>query len=166
MRPSCPGTGNAAARTGMGAVMGSKKPERPFAVRGRGRVSVAKPRAYINQCRELLGAVRQARLYDELHQYGLTRIHDREMRGAYRLLGTEWKDGEKISEEAFIKQTPAPQGGMPVLPGGLPSMDTRFRTRERETAKCSPYGDLSWDLRNSDLMVFWQVYVDWPAVRS
>jgi aldehyde:ferredoxin oxidoreductase len=28
------------------------------------------------------------------------------------------------------------------------------------TAKCSPYGDLSWDLRNADLMVFWQVYVD------
>jgi aldehyde:ferredoxin oxidoreductase len=28
------------------------------------------------------------------------------------------------------------------------------------TAKCSPYGDLTWDLRNPDLMLFWKAFVE------
>ena len=73
------GTGNAAARTGMGAVMGSKN-LKAIAVRGTKGITVARPREFLEQCKRLLDLFRQNTLYASLHEAGLTRIHDREMR--------------------------------------------------------------------------------------
>jgi len=152
------GTGNAAARTGLGAVMGSKN-LKAVAVRGTGGVKVARPREFLERCRSLLDSIRQAKFYDDLHEAGLTRIHDREMRGAYFLLGSSWEGGEAICEGDFLKQHLDRRVGCFSCP--VACFDGyKIAGAGSGTAKCSPYGDLTWDLRNPDLMVFWRAFVE------
>jgi aldehyde:ferredoxin oxidoreductase len=152
------GTGNAAARTGLGAVMGSKN-LKAVAVHGTRGISVAQPREFLERCKSLLDLIRQAKFYDELHEAGLTRIHDREMRGAYFLLGTTWKEGETICEGDFLKEHLDRRVGCFACP--VACFDGyKILGAGSGTAKCSPYGDLSWDLRNADLMVFWKAFVE------
>ncbi|MFC1896330.1 aldehyde ferredoxin oxidoreductase family protein [Thermodesulfobacteriota bacterium] len=152
------GTGNAAARTGMGSVMGSKN-LKAIAVHGTGGVAVARPREVLERSKSLLDSIRQSRLYDELHEIGITRIHDREMSGLYELLGHPWQAGEAVHEEAFMREHLSQRVGCFACP--MACFDGyRILGIGSGTAKCSPYGDLSWDLRNSDMMVFWKTYVD------
>ena len=151
------GTGNAAARTGMGAVMGSKN-LKALAVRGRQGIRIARPKAFIRQCRMLFESMRKARYYDDLHRIGLTRIHDQEMRRCHYLLGTDWPEGETIHETDFIQKHLHRRVGCFSCP--VACFDGyKIPGSGSGSAKCSPYGDLSWDLRNADLMVFWKSYV-------
>lgn len=152
------GTGNAAARTGLGAVMGSKN-LKAIAVRGTGGIAVSRPREFIERCKGLLESIRQAKFYDELHEAGLTRIHDHEMRGAYLLLGSDWEGGEAICEGDFLKEHLFRRVGCFACP--VACFDGyKIEGAGSGAAKCSPYGDLSWDLRNADLMVFWKSFVE------
>ncbi len=97
------GSGNAAARTGLGAVMGSKN-LKALAVRGTGGVAVARPREFLEACRKLLQKIRASRFYDDLHEAGLTRLHDREMRVLYELLENPGAGCESICEGDFLKE--------------------------------------------------------------
>ncbi|MBU2549023.1 MAG: hypothetical protein KKB20_11455 [Proteobacteria bacterium] len=152
------GTGNAAARTGLGAVMGSKN-LKAIAVRGGRGVAVARPLEFLQACRGLLESIREAMIYEQMHQIGITRVHDREMRGLYELLGQTWEGQETIREEAFMQEHIERRVGCFACP--LACFDGyKISGAGTGTAKCSPYGDLTWDLRNNDLMVFWRVYVD------
>lgn len=152
------GTGNAAARTGLGAVMGSKN-LKAIAVRGTRGISVARPKEFVEQCRSLIDSIRQARMYKDLHEAGITRFHDHEMRNAYVVIGTPWQDGETIWEREFLKEHLHRRVGCFACP--VACFDGyNIKGAGSGAAKCSPYGDLSWDLRNADLMVFWQAYVD------
>jgi len=151
------GTGNAAARTGLGAVMGSKN-LKAIAVRGSRGVPVARPLDFLHRCRELLATIRATRFYDQLHEVGLTAIHDREMRGIYEVLGTVWEGCENICELDFLKQHLNRRVGCFSCP--VACFDGYKIPRAGSgAAKCSPYGDLTWDLRNPDIMVFWKAYV-------
>ena len=152
------GTGNAAARTGLGAVMGSKN-LKAIAVRGTGGITIARPAAFLDHCSSLYGSIREARSYDSLHTTGITHLHDDEMRHAYALLGTPWKGGEAIWEREFIEEHLDRRVGCFACP--IACFDGyNIKGAGSGTAKCSPYGDLSWDVRNADLMVFWQAYSD------
>ncbi|MDO8671539.1 MAG: aldehyde ferredoxin oxidoreductase N-terminal domain-containing protein [Dehalococcoidia bacterium] len=152
------GTGNAAARTGMGAVMGSKN-LKAIAVRGTKGIGVARPREFINECKKLYEALKQNRMYNEVHKVGLTRIHDREMRGLYELLGNTWKGGESIHEVEFMNEHLLRRVGCFACP--VACFDAyNIAGAGAGSAKCSPYGDLTWDLRNADLMVFWKAFVE------
>ena len=97
------GSGNAAARTGLGAVMGSKN-LKAIAVRGRQGIKVARAGEFLDGCRSLLASIREARFYNDLHEAGLTRIHDREMRSLYELLGNPAEECESICEGDFLKK--------------------------------------------------------------
>jgi aldehyde:ferredoxin oxidoreductase len=152
------GTGNAAARTGLGAVMGSKN-LKAIAVRGTSGIKVARSREFLEGCKDLLDSIRQAKFYEDLHEAGLTRIHDREMRGAYFVLGSTWEGGEAICEGDFLEQHLHNRVGCFACP--VACFDGyKIEGAGSGTAKCSPYGDLTWDLRNPDLMVFWRVFVE------
>jgi len=94
------GTGNTAARTGLGAVMGSKN-LKAIAVRGTRGIKIARPGEFLEGCRKLLDSIRQAKFYGDLHEAGLTRIHDREMRGLYELLGNATEECKTICEADF-----------------------------------------------------------------
>ena len=149
--------GNAAARTGLGAVMGSKK-LKAIAVRGTRGLSVARPREFLAACRELRQKIEQSRYYEDLHTWGLTRIHDREMKNLYEVMGSVWDGAEAISEVDFAKEHLRNRVGCFACPVAC------FDSYAIEGAgagcmKCSPPGDLTWDLRNPDLMVFWKAFV-------
>ncbi|MBW1899183.1 MAG: hypothetical protein JRI61_09000 [Deltaproteobacteria bacterium] len=152
------GTGNAAARTGLGAVMGSKN-LKAISVRGASGIGIAHPEEFIEQTKILVESVKKARYYEELHTVGLTRIHDLEMRRAHHLLGTEFPEGESILEVDFIKEHLHRRIGCFACP--VACFDGyKIPGAGSGSAKCSPYGDLSWDVKNADLMVFWKSYVE------
>ena len=151
------GTGNSAARTGMGAVMGAKN-LKAIAVRGRKGIPIACPKEYLQECRALFDTIRQAKYYEEIHRIGLTRIHDEEMRRAHYLLGSGWADGEQILETEFIDKHLHRRVGCMSCP--VACFDAyKIPKGGTGSTKCSPYGDLSWDVRNADLMIFWKAYV-------
>ncbi|OGP50837.1 MAG: hypothetical protein A2Y79_14130 [Deltaproteobacteria bacterium RBG_13_43_22] len=152
------GTGNAAARTGLGAVMGSKN-LKAVAVRGRQGIKVARPGEFLEGCRNLLVSIQQARFYHDLHEAGLTRIHDREMRALYELLGNATGECETICEGEFLKNHLYNRVGCFACP--VACFDSyNIPGVGAGTVKCSPYGDLTWDLQNPDLMLFWKVFVE------
>jgi len=152
------GIGNAAARTGLGAVMGAKN-LKAVAVHGTGGIKIARPLDFLEGCKSLFGRIKQAKYYNTLHQFGLTKIHDREMRSSYALIGKDWEGCEDISESDFIDEHLHSRVGCFACP--VACFDGyKINGVGSGTAKCSPYGDLSWDLRNPDLMVFWKVFVD------
>jgi len=152
------GTGNAAARTGLGAVMGSKN-LKAIAVRGTRGIAVARPHEFLERCKSLLDLFRQNRMYASLHEAGLTRIHDREMRNVYELLGSTWEGGEDICEAEFLDKYLYRRVGCFACP--VACFDSYNISGVGSGAgKCSPYGDLTWDLKNPDLMVFWRVFTE------
>jgi len=59
---------------------------------------------FIDGCKSLFARIKQARNYKELHENGLTKIHDREMRSAYAMIGKDWEGCENISEGDFIDE--------------------------------------------------------------
>ncbi len=65
-------TGDAAGRTGMGAVMGSKN-LKAIAVRGSGGVAVAKPEDFLEQSIQINNEIRKHPAYEELSQWGVSR---------------------------------------------------------------------------------------------
>ncbi len=149
--------GNAAARTGMGAVMGSKN-LKAIAVHGTGGIGIAKPKEFLDLCVEQRRAIENNRYYQDLHTLGLTRIHDKEMRDLYDVTGMAWPGSEAINEEAFQKAYLHNRVGCFACPAAcFDSYD--IPGAGSGCMKCSPPGDLTWDLKNPDLMVFWKAFV-------
>lgn len=150
-------SGNAAARTGLGAVMGSKN-LKAIAVRGTKGIAIAKPLEFLAACQELRQAITQNRWYPGLHTWGLTEIHDREMRNLYEVMGTAWPGAENICEVDFAKKHLHNRVGCFACPVAcFDSYD--IQDAGSGCMKCSPPGDLTWDLKNPDLTVFWKAFV-------
>ncbi|MBI4595961.1 MAG: hypothetical protein HY730_06230, partial [Candidatus Tectomicrobia bacterium] len=150
-------SGNAAARTGLGAVMGSKM-LKAIAVRGTKGIGIAKPQAFLSACQELRQSIAQNRWYEGLHTLGLTQIHDREMRNLYEIMGTTFPGAESICEVDFARKHLHNRVGCFACPVAcFDSYD--IPGAGSGCMKCSPPGDLTWDLKNPDLMVFWKVFV-------
>ncbi len=94
----------AAGRTGMGAVMGSKK-LKAIVVRGDQPVRPADPERFGNACRQLQSDLEGHREFEPRRRYGTTMIMDRlaEMGvlPAYHYRSTEFKDLEHVNGEAL-----------------------------------------------------------------
>ncbi|MHB1128115.1 MAG: aldehyde ferredoxin oxidoreductase family protein [Bacillota bacterium] len=150
-------SGNAAARTGLGAVMGSKN-LKAIAVRGTKGIAIARPQEFLSACQELRQSITQGYWYPRLHTEGLTGTHDREMRFIYDILGTSWEGSESISELEFAEKYLHNRVGCFACPVAcFDSYD--IQGAGSGCMKCSPPGDLTWDLKNPDLMVFWKAFV-------
>lgn len=152
------GNGSTAARSGLGAVMGSKN-LKAVAVRGTNGVCIARPEAFINLCRKVRDELKQNNLYQDIHTYGLAKLHDGEMKKSTDLMESKWPGSEAISEETFTGKHVIKRVGCMACPvacfdaydmAGLGS----------GTIKCSPYGDLSWDVGNSDLAVTLKAHLE------
>jgi len=144
-------TGNAAARTGLGAVMGSKN-LKAIAVRGSKGIAVARPKEFLAACHRLRQSITESGWYQDLHTLGLTKIHDREMRNTYEVMGATWEGAETICEVDFLAEHLYRRVGCFACP--VACFDS-YNIPEAGSGciKCSPYGDLTWDLKNPDLMV-------------
>jgi len=151
-------TGNAAARTGLGAVMGSKR-LKAIAVRGTKGIKVAKPREFLAACHELRYQIKQSRFYPDVHKWGLVSIHDKEMRAAYAMIGDTFPGAETIREVDFATKYLYRRVGCFACPVACFDSYNLPELGGTGTMKCSPPGDLTWDLKNPDLMVFWETFV-------
>ena len=153
-------SGNSASRTGMGAVMGSKM-LKAIAVRGTGGVGVAQPREFLAACRKLRYDITQNRFYPDVHAWGLTKTHDKEMRFSYDIIGEtfEGEEWEKISEVDFATRYLHNRVGCFSCPVACFDSYDLPEAGGSGCMKCSPPGDLTWDVRNPDLMVFWKTFV-------
>ena len=85
--------------------MGSKR-LKAIAVRGSKRVAVARPKEFVAATQQLRRAIAQNRFYPDVHHYGLTKVHDKEMRFSYDIIGEtfEGPEWESISEVEFQKK--------------------------------------------------------------
>lgn len=153
-------SGNAAARTGMGAVMGSKR-LKAIAVRGTGGVAIARPKEFVAATQKLRQAIAQNRFYPDVHQYGLTKVHDKEMRFSYDIIGEifEGPEWESISEVAFQKKYLHNRVGCFACPVACFDSYDLPDAGGAGCMKCSPPGDLTFDVRNPDMKTFWRAFV-------
>ena len=97
----------ACGRTGMGAVMGSKK-LKAIAVRGNNPVRPADPVRFDKACADLLTATEAHRQFDSRRLYGTTRIMDSlaefGVLPAYHYRSTVFEELEKVSSEALRRE--------------------------------------------------------------
>ncbi|MBI2876945.1 MAG: hypothetical protein HYY20_08690 [Candidatus Tectomicrobia bacterium] len=146
--------GSVAARTGLGAVMGSKN-LKAIAVRGSRGVQAADPSAFLAGCERLHQLIRSTPMYHELHTFGLTKWQDKEYRAIYSMMGEPWAESLRLQE--FMETNLYKRVGCFGCP--VSCMDSYQISQGSGVVKCSPYADLTWDLRNPDLLVFWEVMV-------
>jgi len=153
-------SGNSAARTGLGAVMGSKM-LKAIAVRGTKGVSIAEPEAFLSACQKLRYEITQSRFYPDVHNWGLTKVHDKEMRFSYEIIGEtfEGPEWDAVSEVEFAKKYLHNRVGCVVCPVACFDSYNLPEAGGAGCMKCSPPGDLSWDVKNPDLKVFWKAFV-------
>jgi len=153
-------SGNAAARTGLGAVMGSKK-LKAIAVHGTKGVGIARPKEFLAACQKLRYDITQNRFYPDVHAWGLTKTHDKEMRFSYDIIGEtfEGEEWEKISEVDFATKYLYNRVGCFACPVACFDSYNLPEAGGTGCMKCSPPGDLTWDVKNPDLMVFWKTFV-------
>jgi len=153
-------SGNSASRTGMGAVMGSKM-LKAIAVRGTRGIGIARPREFLAACQKLRYDITQNRFYPDVHTWGLTKTHDKEMRFSYDIIGEtfEGEEWEKVSEVDFATRYLHDRVGCFSCPVACFDSYNLPEAGGAGCMKCSPPGDLTWDVKNPDLMVFWRAFV-------
>lgn len=149
--------GSVAARSGLGAVMGSKN-LKAVAVRGTNGMRMAHPKAFLNECREVRQRIQDHPVYGVIrHHYN--RQHDHEWRMFANLRGG-WKPGTNaVSEEEFSSRHLLKRFGCMACPVAcLDGYD--IADVGSGTVKCSPYGDFTWGVQNSDHMVMLKAQFD------
>ena len=140
--------------------MGSKM-LKAIAVRGTRGVSIANPEAFLSACQKLRHDLARSRFYPDVHTWGLTKIHDREMRFTYEIIGEtfEGPEWDAISEVEFQKKYLHNRVGCFACPVACHDSYNLPEAGGAGCMKCSPPGDLTWDVKNPDLEVFWKTFV-------
>jgi len=90
---------------------------------------------------------------------GLAGIHDQEMRNLYGLTGKAWEGAEAISEVDFQKKYLHNRVGCFACPVACFDSYDLSNAGGAGCMKCSPPGDLTWDIRNPDQLVCRQAFV-------
>ncbi len=152
--------GNAAARTGMGAVMGSKN-VKALAVRGTKGVAVAHVDEFLEACLDAHMTVRGADFYQEIHSIG--GVH---AQYAYVLSGIEAAgDGHEgiefdpegsMDPEAFKDRYMHARTGCTGCP--VHCMENYYVPGIGGTViSCELYNQLSWEVRNDDMLLWYDL---------
>jgi aldehyde:ferredoxin oxidoreductase len=151
--------GNAAARTGMGAVLGSKN-VKALAVRGTKGVAVADPKAFFAACMEAHDTVKGADYYEEVATIGVVNAEY-----AYVLSGIEaGGDGHegapdfdpqgKTDYHAFWKKHGHKRTGCMGCP--VHCMENYSVPEIGSTVlSCELYTQLTWEVRNDDMLLWY-----------
>ena len=150
-------TGNVAARTGLGAVMGSKN-LKAIAVRGTGGLQIARPKEFLEECKRLRDILAENRWYQKRHGLGEAATADADTATIYGLQGIMWERAESVNQMNFLKTYLYRTVGCFACPVAC------FQSYDiagvgAGTVKCSAYSDLTWDLKNPDMMVFLKAYI-------
>jgi len=152
-------TGDAAGRTGMGAVMGSKN-LKAIAVRGSGGVKVARPEQMLKRSLEVIQFMREHPAYQELSNWGVARSMSMMYDFSFFPVGyfedVAWEDiinnykGPEYVEKFQLKNTGCfccPNRCMNFL--DVPGLG-------RGVTSCEPWSGFTGGVWNLDMDVFWQ----------
>jgi len=150
--------GNAAARTGMGAVLGSKN-VKALVVRGTKGIAVADPEAFLEACKAAHDQVKGADYYEEVHTIGVTNAEY-----AYVLSGIEaGGDGHegldfdpegKTDYNAFWNKHGYKRTGCMGCP--VHCMENYNVPGVGATViSCELYTQLTWEVQNADMLLWY-----------
>ncbi len=152
-------TGDAAGRTGMGAVMGSKN-LKAIAVRGSGGVKVARPEEFLELSIQVNKEIRESPAYQELSVWGVARgVHMMYQMGFFPVGYFEdvcWEDIiQNYAAPAYIEKYQLKNVGCFCCPGrcmnflSVPGLG-------KGVTSCEPFSGFTGAVWNLDMDVFWQ----------
>ncbi|MGQ9921133.1 MAG: aldehyde ferredoxin oxidoreductase family protein, partial [Desulfobacca sp.] len=152
-------TGDAAGRTGMGAVMGSKN-LKAIAVRGFGNVKVARPQEFLELSLQANKEIRESPAYQELSVWGVARgVHMMYQLGFFPVGYFEdvcWEELlEKYAGPDYVQQHQIKNVGCFCCPGrcmnflAVPGLG-------KGVTSCEPFSGFTGAVWNLDMDVFWE----------
>jgi len=152
-------TGDAAGRTGMGAVMGSKN-LKAIAVRGAGSVKVARPQEFLELSLQANREIRESPAYQELSVWGVARgVHMMYQMGFFPVGYFEdvcWEELlEKYAAPEYVQKHQLKTVGCFCCPGrcmnflSVPGLG-------KGVTSCEPFSGFTGALWNLDMDVFWE----------
>jgi aldehyde:ferredoxin oxidoreductase len=152
-------TGDAAGRTGMGAVMGSKN-LKAIALRASGGVSIARPREFLDLSIQINNEIRKHPAYTELSQWGVARgVHMMYQMGFFPVGYFEdvcWEDIlQKYSAPAYIEKNQLKNVGCFCCPNRCMNFISVPHLGKGVTS-CEPFSGFTGAVWNLDMDVFWE----------
>jgi aldehyde:ferredoxin oxidoreductase len=152
-------TGDAAGRTGMGAVMGSKN-LKAVAVRATGNVAIAKPDAFLDLSIQINNEIRKHPAYEELSQWGVSRgVQMMYQMGFFPVGYFEdvcWEDiVEKYAAPAYVEQNQLKNVGCYCCPNRCMNFLSVPELGKGVTS-CEPFSGFTGAVWNLDMDVFWE----------
>lgn len=152
-------TGDAAGRTGMGAVMGSKN-LKAIAVRANGSVQVAKPQEFLDLSIQINNEIRKHPAYEELSNWGVARgVHMMYQMGFFPVGYFEdvcWDEIlEKYPAPAFVEKNQIKNVGCYCCPNRCMNFLSVPELGKGVTS-CEPFSGFTGAVWNLDPEVFWQ----------
>ncbi|MEJ2641999.1 MAG: aldehyde ferredoxin oxidoreductase family protein [Desulfosarcinaceae bacterium] len=152
-------TGDAAGRTGMGAVMGSKN-LKAVAVRATGNVAIARPDAFLDLSIQINNEIRKHPAYEELSQWGVSRgVQMMYQMGFFPVGYFEdvcWEDiVEKYAAPAYVEQNQLKNVGCYCCPNRCMNFLSVPELGKGVTS-CEPFSGFTGAVWNLDMDVFWE----------
>lgn len=152
-------TGDAAGRTGMGAVMGSKN-LKAIAVRGSGAVKVAKPQELLDLSIQVIRDMREHPAYQELSNWGVARsmtmMYDLSFFPVGYFEDVHWEEIiEKYQGPAYVEQHQLKNVGCFCCPNRCMNFLSVPGIGKGVTS-CEPWSGFTGGVWNLDMDVFWE----------
>lgn len=152
-------TGDAAGRTGMGAVMGSKN-LKAVAVRGFGNVNVARPDELLELSIQTIAEMKEHPAYQELSNWGVARSMQMMYEFSFFPVGyfedVHWEEIiEKYQGPAFVEQYQLRNMGCFCCPNRCMNFLTVPHIGKGLTS-CEPWSGFTGGVWNLDMDVFWE----------
>ena len=152
-------TGDAAGRTGMGAVMGSKR-LKAVAVRGTGGVRIARPQEFLDLSIRINHEIREHPAYQELSQWGVARgVHMMYQMGFFPVGYFEdvcWEDIlEKYAAPAYVEEHQLKNTGCFCCPNRCMNFLSVPGIGKGVTS-CEPFSGFTGAVWNLDMDTFWE----------
>ena len=152
--------GNAAARTGMGAVLGSKN-VKAVVVRGTKGVRIADPGGFFEACKEAHDAIKANPFYQELHTSGSTKSGHSWVSSGVECGGDEFKTAPHFDSEGktnsydFWNEYGLKRTGCCGCP--VQCMESYHVPGLGATVmSCGLYLHLTWNVRNKDMRLWYE----------
>jgi aldehyde:ferredoxin oxidoreductase len=152
-------TGDAAGRTGMGAVMGSKN-LKAVAVRATGNVAIARPEEFLDLSIQINNEIRKHPAYEELSQWGVARgVQMMYQMGFFPVGYFEdvcWEDiVEKYAAPAYVEKNQLKNVGCYCCPNRCMNFLSVPELGKGVTS-CEPFSGFTGAVWNLDMDVFWE----------
>jgi len=152
--------GDSGARTGMGAVLGSKN-VKAIAVRGTKGVKIADPDKFLEVCREIHDTVKSAEFYDEVSKIGVMDSEYSYVLSGYEAGGDAHKTAPNFDAEGktefrkFWDKFGYKRSGCFGCP--VHCMENyRVPQIGNTVISCELYPQLTWEVRNNDMMLWYK----------